>query len=513
MRLPRRRLLVISIIIAILLATLISAALALGHGKKPDTHKAKNVIIMISDGTGYNTWLAGDYYEYGKTGKQAYEKFPVSLGVSTFPLNGSYTSTTAWGSFTGVLGDSKNLNITESDMAATAMATGLKTAGGVGWAPPAAGGSPISQPNVLEAAKALGKSTGVVTTKFFTDATPAGFTAHLNSRDFYGVIADQMIDVSKLDVIMGAGNPYFDASGNPVTPPTSWTDGTASNNWNGYYAVSKPAQYLGVREYDALVGGYAPDADHNGVLDTGQTPWTLIQTRSDFQKLEKGKTPARVFGLAQSGGKSLQEKRGSTPAEWLANPYEVPFTQNVPTIDEMTDGALNVLDNNPNGFVAMIEAGGAVDDACHDGFAGRVIEEYDQFNASMDVVLKWIDKNGGWDENLLIVTSDHDTGYLWGPGAGFKPTTQTTITPGEPMIWRPVLNNGKGNMPGFSFYSTYDAGKGIWWHTNALVPLWANGAGSAELQTIADSKGTTDAVRGPYIDNTDIFHVVSDALN
>jgi alkaline phosphatase len=508
----RRLLLVLGVFAIALIAVLATAALALGQGSSPQKakhtppSKAKNVIVMISDGTGYNTWTAGDYWEKGKTGTQTFEQFPVKLGVSTFPLNGSYSSATAWGSFGGVLGDSSNLGITESDMAATAMATGLKTAGGVGWAPPAGGVTAVSQPNILEAAQALGKSTGVVTTKFFDDATPAGFTAHVNNRDLYWTIADQMIDVSKLDVIMGAGNPFFDASGNavdPLAPKTAWTDGTTS------YSTKKPTLYLGQREWNALVGGYAPDADHNGVLDAGATPWTLVQTRSDFQKLEHGKTPARVFGLAQSGGKSLQEKRGTTAAEWLANPYVVPFTKNVPRIAEMTAGALNVLDNNRNGFVAMIEAGGAVDDACHDGFAGRVMEEYDQFNASMKVVLEWIEDHGGWDQNLLIVTSDHDTGYLWGAGSH----AATATVPGDPMIWRPIVNNGKRHMPGFDFFSTWDAGKGIFWHTNSLVPLWANGAGSATLQTMAAAENTTDAVRGSYIDNTDIFDAMYEAIN
>ena len=42
---------------------------------------AKNVIVMISDGCGYNHIAATDYYT-GK--KQAYEKFPVRLGMSTY---------------------------------------------------------------------------------------------------------------------------------------------------------------------------------------------------------------------------------------------------------------------------------------------------------------------------------------------------------------------------------------------------------------------------------------------
>ena len=387
-------------------------------------------------------------------------------------------------------------------MAATAMATGLKTAKGVGWAPPAGGGAPASQENVLEYAQAVGKSTGVVTTKFFDDATPAGFTAHVGNRDLYGQIADQMIDVSKLDVIMGAGNPYFDASGNPYTPPATWSAGG-----DAYYLATKPAQYLGVREFNALAGGYAPDADHDGVLDAGKTAWTFVQTRRDFQKLEHGRTPARVFGLAQSGGKSLQEKRGG---DAFADPYVVPFTQNVPTIAEMTEGALNVLDNDPDGFVAMVEAGGAVDDACHDAYPGRVIEEYDQFNASMEVVLDWIDRHGGWKQNLLVVTSDHDTGYLWGPGSNVVAPS----SPGDAATWVPVVNNGKHVMPGFGFYATWDAGKGIFWHTNALVPLWARGDGSFGFESIATTGGKTDPVRGPYIDDTDVFpRVVYDAID
>jgi len=43
--------------------------------------KAKNVIVMISDGCGYNHVTATDYY-MGK--KQAYESFPVRLGMSTY---------------------------------------------------------------------------------------------------------------------------------------------------------------------------------------------------------------------------------------------------------------------------------------------------------------------------------------------------------------------------------------------------------------------------------------------
>ncbi len=58
-------------------------------------------------------------------------------------------------------------------MAATAMATGFKTPKRRGL-----GSRRQDVHNILEYAKRLGKSTGVVTNKFFEDATPAGFMAH-----------------------------------------------------------------------------------------------------------------------------------------------------------------------------------------------------------------------------------------------------------------------------------------------------------------------------------------------
>ena len=54
------------------------------------------------------------------------------------------------------------------------------------------------------------------------------------------------------------------------------------------------------------------------------------------------------------------------------------------------------------------------------------------------------------------MTSDHDTGYLWGPGSNVT----VPSFPGDPATWVPVVNNGEGAMPGFGFFSTFDVGKG-----------------------------------------------------
>jgi alkaline phosphatase len=488
------------IVVVVLIAAFATTAAAFGSNPPPEN--AKNVIIMIADGSGFNQYLLADYYENGRAGKQPYEKFPVKFGVATTPLQSDgtyvpYDPAQAWANFTYVSSAmyGKSGSITESDMAATAIATGYKTSKGVGWVSPASVSTAGSQQNILEYAETLGKSTGVVTSKFFDDATPAGFVAHKDNRDLYWTIADQMINLSAVDVIMGSGNPYFDNSGQPVNP-SDWGDYT--------YSSSKPPYYLSQATYDALVAGTAGgDANGDGTAD----PWTFVQTRNDFQKLAKGNTPARVFGLTQSA-KTTQALRGG---DVLANPYVVPFNANVPTLAEMASGALNVLDNDPDGFVVMIE-GGAIDDASHEGYAGRIIEEFGAFDDTVNTVLDWIDKNGGWDKNLLIVTADHETGYIWGPGSGYglgDPTKVAAPADGvpDPNWWRPVINNGKKALPGFTW--NYVDSHYKFWHTNSLVPLWANGAGIGAFDALTTN---TDLVRGAYIENTDIFTVMKEAI-
>lgn len=48
---------------------------------------AKNVILMIADGAGFNAFEAASYYQHGALDKQAYERFPVHFGCTTYMLN------------------------------------------------------------------------------------------------------------------------------------------------------------------------------------------------------------------------------------------------------------------------------------------------------------------------------------------------------------------------------------------------------------------------------------------
>jgi alkaline phosphatase len=404
----------------------------------PSAHRGgpKNVIIFIADGGGFNHFKASDYYECNQIPCQSYEDFPVRLAMSTYPYGGSYDSNLAWHSFNYV-----DSGCTDSAAAATAMATGVKTRNKTLGLD--ADNHPVL--NLCEGAKQLGKAAGVITTVFFDDATPAGFCIHNGARGNLTQIADDMLSKSPVDCIMGAGHPFYDSDGRRVREPDF--------------------KYISEQTWTNLVNGSAGgNANH----------WTLVQTRAEFQALATGPTPCRVFGLVQVYDTTQQKRSGDVSAE----PYNVPFTQTVPTLAEMTSAALNVLDNDPNGFFVMIE-GGAVDWAAHSNQSGRLIEEMNDFNKSIEAVVWWVNTKSNWNDTLVIITADHETGHLTGPD------------------YNEIIGKGIGKLPVMEWH--------IGSHTNSLVPFFAKGAGAEQFRKTIDGN---DPVRGPYIDNTDIANVI-----
>ncbi len=433
------------------------------------TDGPRNIIVMIGDGRGYNHVRAANLYQTGRPRGQVYESFPVRIGCTTYSLTGKgYDPDSAWTTFEYLAAAP-----TDSAAAATALATGKKTYNGAIGVVPTEGVDPKSaQPveNVLERAESRGKATGVVTSVPLSHATPAGFVAHSTARGEYAEIARQMIEESACEVIMGCGHPLYDDGGRVRR------EGPESDDY----------RYVGGSEvWERLRAGVAGgDADGDGTAD----PWTLIESRGAFRKLMVGPTPERVVGVARSAS-TLQQER---PGDRTADPYVVPLTPGMPTLVEMSLGALNVLDNDPDGFVLMIE-GGAIDWAGHGNQLGRAIEETLAFGETVQAVVDWVESHGGWDENLVIVTADHETGYLTGPGSG----------PGEDgvPVWNPLISYGAGKAPGAEWHS-----KG---HSNSLVPLDAKGAGSERLRARATGR---DERVGAYADNTDIANTIFDLL-
>jgi alkaline phosphatase len=124
-----------------------------------------------------------------------------------------------------------------------------------------------------------------------------------------------------------------------------------------------------------------------------------------------------------------------------------------------------------------------------------MIEEQSDFIASLDVVVQWIETHGGWDETLLLLTADHDTGMIFGPASDADP-------------FPPLVDNGPGKVPGLAYHTKS--------HANSLVPLYARGKGSERLAQLV--RGTDEvaakiwSISGHYVDNTDIFTVMKEAV-
>ena len=414
----------------------------------------RNVIVMIGDGMGFNQLDAAGLYRYGTSAAQVtvdagsgtITRAPsthvpelaaadVKLAVRTTQFGGTYDPVQAWSSFGYVLN-----NPTDSAAAATAMATGLKTVNGAIGVDP--DGKAVQ--NLSELAIATGHSAGVVTSVPFSHATPAGFSAHESTRNSFQSIARDQVR-SKLSVVMGAGNPWY-------------TDNHAKRSRAKY-------TYLYKSDYQKLTGG--------------RSGFSYLASKGSFDKLTTGRAPKRVFGLARVGS-TLQQRR-SGPTSTLGAKRN-----GVPSLATMAKGALNVLDADRDGFFVMIE-GGAIDWANHANQSGRMLEESSDFLKAIAAVNKWVEAKSSWEETLLIVTADHESGYLAGAGTSVGANPDWTMLTGR-----------KGSVPAMSWH-TRD-------HTSQLVPFYARGSAARAFNQAVVGQ---DPVRGAFVDNTSVQKVVA----
>jgi alkaline phosphatase len=94
--------------------------------------------------------------------------------------------------------------------------------------------------------------------------------------------------------------------------------------------------------------------------------------------------------------------RGKTGCEVYS---EADLIEN-PTLSQMTEAALTVLETNGTGFWLMVEAGD-VDWASHDNNIDNAIGAVFSGEAAFQSIIDWIDKRQCWDESAVIVTADH----------------------------------------------------------------------------------------------------------
>ncbi|MGE5592129.1 MAG: alkaline phosphatase [Betaproteobacteria bacterium] len=210
---------------------------------------ARNVILFIGDGMGPGQLAAG---QLAKGGPLVMESMPVRATVTTTSSDG---------------------NITDSAAAATALATGHKTVNGALAVLP--DGTPVR--TILEAARDAGWLVGVVTTCSVTDATPAAFATHAESRRETRAIAEAIIG-AKVDLIMGGGAADF--------LPTLFVKGKAPIDL-------------------ARESGYTVAQDRKGFDEASSLPFLGLFAMTDLD-YERDRDPGRQPSLAEMTEKAMR---------------------------------------------------------------------------------------------------------------------------------------------------------------------------------------------------------------
>lgn len=153
----------------------------------------KNVILLIGDGMGVGQIEAAGIFAHGKTGSLFMESLPFSAQVVTCPAYSVSPGASA----------TQPAPVTDSAAAATALATGQKVSNSVLSLAIPGDGKPLT--SVLEQFAAKGKSTGLVTSSYLLDATPAAFAAHVKERTMAQEIAADFLRL-RPNVLLGGGH-------------------------------------------------------------------------------------------------------------------------------------------------------------------------------------------------------------------------------------------------------------------------------------------------------------------
>jgi alkaline phosphatase len=472
---------VVVLLLALLLESITAETpLAKIHGST--AQPVKYIILMIGDGMGANQMLAANLY----TGETPQYQEWSGHWMSTYEYGGGYDPQQAWTNFNYV----KN-NPTDSASAATALYTGVKTTNGR-ISVTVNGGERLY--TITELARQAGWSVGAVSSVFISHATPGAWIAHNSSRNNGFAIADEGLWGNPNTTGTPGTNPAYGGGKGPTLPPVDVLIGAGHPRWAGGTFVNKTQRDKLAAENGAP-GAFTFVERVAGSPDGGTR---LLNAAGD----PSVRRLAGLFG-GRDGNLDYRMADGSG------------YNPENPTLEQEAEAALQVLSRNPRGFILMVESG-AIDWAATDGNMAQMLGEVLDFNQAVQTVIEWVNEpnnDATWDNTLVIVTADHETGYLTaGPGQ-FPPQPLGEVSPRTLSLEKAISGTSRraswedpnhNNLidPGETVYWAWNAGA----HTNSLVPLYARGPG-AEL--LAGYKAGDDPVRGAYMDNNSVHTVMA----
>ncbi|MFZ2169130.1 MAG: alkaline phosphatase, partial [Methylococcaceae bacterium] len=302
----------------------------------PTESKVKNVIMIIGDGMGpQQVGLLLSYARQAPHSVIANRTTALDRMMNEGRLGISLTYTA-------------DTLVTDSAASATQLATGMF-----------AGAEMLGldkdgniQKNIIETARHLGKSTGLVSDTRITHATPAAFAAHETHRSQENNIPEDLL-ATEADVMLSGGLSY-------------WIPEQASDKKS---LIHQQLAHATDNSFD--IKSSRKDAK-NLLTIAQQKGYTLVFNNEQLQKVN-GKT----LGLFANSG-----MQNGIVETHLKN--DIKRVQ--PTLKDMSAKALKVLERNERGFFLMIEAG-QIDWASHRNDTGLLLHEMLRFNDTLNTVL------------------------------------------------------------------------------------------------------------------------------
>lgn len=294
--------------------------------------EVKNVIWIIGDGMGPE--IMGFFMQGARYA--GLDGYPEKVSHLEKMMNNG-----AWGLY---FNNTYDTVVTDSAASATQMATGALTR-------PEVIGLNYNGENVktlLELAKENGKSVGVISDSYVTDATPAGFTAHASGRGQKMDIARQQIDFGA-DVILGGGLKYFNSGENALL--------LGRAKLKGYRVVQNKKELAKVKSGKVL-GLFSEGAMPMSVelYKHPKTPTLVEQAQKAVELLEKNK---EGFVLMAEAGK----------IDWAAHANDAgAVLAEMKTLDALIAFAVKYADEHPDTLVYL--------NADHDTGLGTFVYRY-----------------------------------------------------------------------------------------------------------------------------------------
>ena len=367
----------------------------------PNTKRARNVILFVGDGMGVTTVTAARILEgqmHGERGEEnalSFELFPYLALSKTYQHNQQVpdSAPTMTALITGSKANDGMLSIAPSVLSSNDWQAALKPENRLR--------------TLLEEAEERGLWTGVVSTATVTHATPGACYAHTPNRDWesdaqlspdaltggFPDIARQLLDFRiapvrmngkespGLEVVLGGGRSKF-LRYDETDPEEPEVRG------------ERRARSL-AREWQERGGTYVWDQKGFAAIDSATT--------------------GPVLGLFEPSHMEYELDRPKDKA-------------GEPSLTEMTEKAIRILQRGPKGFFLMVE-GGRIDHGHHGGNAKRALTDAIELSRAVRRAAELMG-----DDTLIVVTADHSHAFTM---SGYP-------TRGNPIFGLVVDNDASG---------------------------------------------------------------------